>query len=235
MWQAKAVMNLRSKLLKPDNFSEAFEAKLLPETSFGAEVKEPYSGAFFKPGEGLTASSDTDFLPEMDFKAESMVLVADKNSRKKPVRRSGKSKLLKFSVDPCSEEDEPELIPEPEPEKVSFFQAYPEIDFSAGTEKKKKRKRINEFAYIYGSGGYFEPEPEAEEDDYAGDDDSYAGEDASYAGIWNSETEIEPEAESVIDPGIKRRAEPVLTKPALESAFEAETRTLKKSLPSTSG
>jgi hypothetical protein len=67
--------------------SEAFEPELLPETSFGAEVKEPYSGAFFKLGEGLTASSDTDFLPEMALRSESMALIADENSRKKPVRR----------------------------------------------------------------------------------------------------------------------------------------------------
>jgi hypothetical protein len=69
---------------------------------------------------------------------------------------------------------------------VSFFQAYPEIDFSAGPEKKKKSKRLNEFAYIYGSGGYFEPDPDSEEDNYASEDDSYEG-------IWDSETEIEPE------------------------------------------
>ena len=191
---------MRSKLLKLEPLSEAFEAELLPETSFEAEVKEPYSGAFFKLEEGLTASSDTDFLPEMALKAESMALVADKNSRKKPVRRSGKSKLLKFSVDPCSEEDEPELIPEPEPEKVSFFQAYPEIDFSAGPEKKKKRKRLNEFAYIYGSGGYFEPEPDSEEDNYAGEDEVTPV--MQVYGI--RKLEIEPDAESVIDPDIKK-------------------------------
>ncbi|MGB9939265.1 DUF3320 domain-containing protein [Methanosarcina sp.] len=170
--------------------SEVFEAELLPETSFEAEVEEPYSGAFFKLEEGLTTPSDTDFLPEMASKAESMALVADANSRKKPVRRSGKSKLLKFSADPRLEEEETELIPEPEPEKVSFFQAYPEIDFSAGPEKKK-RKRMNEFAYIYGSGSYSEPEPDSEEDDYTGEDNIYAE-------IWDSETEIETEAESAI-------------------------------------
>jgi len=117
-----------------------------------------------------------------------MALVADENSRKKPVRRSGKSKILKFNAEPCSEEEEIELIPEPEPEKVSFFQAYPEIDFSAGPEMKKKRKRLNEFAYIYGSGDNFEPEPDSEEDNYdnyAGEEDSYAGEEDSYAGSWD--------------------------------------------------
>ncbi len=173
--------------------SEAFETKILPETSFAAEAEESYSGAFFKLGEGLTTPSDTDFLPEMSLKAESMALVTDANSRKKPVRRSGKSKLLKFSVDPSSEGGEPELIPEPEPEKVSFFQAYPEIDFSACQEKKKKRRRLNEFAYIYGSGSYFEPDPDSEEDDSPGDDERYAGK-------QDPETGIEPEVESPIVP-----------------------------------
>ena len=217
---------LENEAFETGTLSEPFEVKLLPETSFEAEVKEPYSGAFFKLNERITASSDTDFLPEMALKVESMALVADKNSRKKPVRRSGKSKLLKFNVDPCSEENDLELIPEPEPEKVSFFQAYPEIDFSAGPEKKKKRKRLNEFAYIYGSGGYFEPEPDSEEDNFAGEDDSYAG-------IWDSETKIEPDAEFVIDPDIIKRAEPALTEPSPESAFEAEARTPKKLLPAT--
>jgi len=220
---SKGGEELETKAFETELISEVFEAELRPETSFEAEIKEPYSGSFFKLEEGLTDHSDMDFLPEMALKAESMALVADKNSRKKPVRRSRKSKLLKFSVDPSSEE-EPELIPEPELEKVNFFQAYPEIDFSAGPEKKKKRKRLNEFAYIYGSGSYFEPEPDSEEDNYAGEDDSYAG-------IWDSKTEIEPEAESAIVPDIKQRAKPVITKPALEPAFEVETR--NKPLPAT--
>ena len=92
----------------------------------------------------------------MALKAESMATLANENSQKKPVRRSKKSKLLKFSVDPLSDfetdmEGESDPIPEPEPEKINFFQAYPEIDFSAGPEKKRKGRKINEFAYIYGS------------------------------------------------------------------------------------
>jgi len=202
--------------------SETPEAKLLLEPSYVAEAEEPYSGSFFKLEEGLTAPSDTDFLPEMDIKARSMALVADENSNKKPVRRSKKSKLLKFSVDPRSKGNENKLIPEPEPEKVNFYQAYPEIDFSASPEKKK-RKRINEFAYIYGSGSYFEPEPDSEEENYACEDDSYAG-------TWDSETQVEHEAEPLIERGIKRRAEARLTEPALEHTFKTETRTPKRSL-----
>ncbi len=212
---SKGGEELETEAFETEPFSEVFEAELLPETSFEAEVEEPYSGAFFKLEEGLTAPSGTDFLPEMASKAESMALVADANSRKKPVRRSGKSKLLKFSADPRLEEEVTELIPEPEPEKVSFFQAYPEIDFNAGPEKKK-RKRLNEFAYIYGSGSYSEPEPDFEEDDYPGNDDnysgendsyaggnnSYAGKDDSYTGRWDSKTEIETEAESAIVPPV---------------------------------
>lgn len=206
--------------------SETPEAKLLLEPSYVAEAEEPYSGSFFKLEEGLTAPSDTDFLPEMDMRARSMALVADENSNKKPVRRSKKSKLLKFSVDHHSKGNENKLIPEPEPEKVSFYQAYPEIDFSAGPEKKKKRKRINEFAYIYGSGNYSEPEPDFEEENYTNEDDSYAG-------IWNSETQIEHEAEPLIERDIERKSETRLTEPALEQTFKAETRTQKRQLSST--
>ncbi|WP_292387644.1 DUF3320 domain-containing protein [Methanosarcina sp. UBA5] len=204
---------------------ETFETEFLPEPSFEAEAEELYSGSFFKLEEGITVQSGTDFLPEMDIKARSMALAANENSRKKPVRRSKKSKLLKFSVDPRSKEKETELIPEPEPEKVSFFQAYPEIDFSACPEKKKKRKRINEFAYIYGSGSYFEPEPDSEEDNYTGGDDSYAG-------VWDSETQLGPEAEPVIEPYIKRRSKTQITELALGCMFEAETRIPKRPLSS---
>lgn len=172
------------------SLSESFEAELLPETSFGTEVEEPYSGAYFKLEEGLTAPSGKDFLPEMTSRAESLAKVADANSRKKPVRRSGKSKLLRFNADPRSDEDGTELIPEPEPEKVSFFQAYPEIDFSSVPEKKKKRRRLNEFAYIYGSGGYFESEPELE-DDYP-ENGSFSDEDGSYP----DKNKNEPEKQS---------------------------------------
>jgi hypothetical protein len=87
---------------------------------------------------------------------------------------------------------------------VSFFQAYPEIDFSEGAEKKKKVKRLNEFAYIYGSGGYYEPEPVSEEDCYAG-------------AAWNSEYKIEPEIEPEIKPEIESKL-----KSGVESASQSE-------------
>jgi hypothetical protein len=123
----------------------------------------------------------------MTLKAGSMATLADENSRKRPVRRAKKSKLLKFSVDPRSDfemdtEGESDLIPEPEPEKINFFQAYPEIDFSAGPEKKRRGRKINEFAYIYGSGGFFEPE-DPDEDDYPEPE-------------WSPEPEIEPEPQT---------------------------------------
>jgi superfamily I DNA and/or RNA helicase/very-short-patch-repair endonuclease len=184
-------MNVEDRSNK--NFgTPSFEMKSPLETSFESRIENPYSGSSLKLGEGFAVSSDEDFLPEMTLKARSMALLADENSRKKPVRRSGKSKILKFNADPCSEEiDNSKLIPEPEPEKMNFFQAYPEIDFSAGAEKRKKRRRLNEFAYIYGSGGYFESEPDFEEDNYAG-------------AAWNSGSEIvscpESAAGSVFDP-----------------------------------
>ncbi|WP_269849617.1 DUF3320 domain-containing protein [Methanosarcina horonobensis] len=148
--------------------------------------EEAYQNIFSGPEKGVSTSSGADFLPEMTFKAESLATLADENSRNRPVRRTKKSKLLKFSVDPRSDiesdmEDEPDLIPEPEPEKINFFQAYPEIDFSAGSEKKRRGRKINEFAYIYGSGGFSEPE-DPEEDDYP-----YLE--------WGSEPEIESEPE----------------------------------------
>jgi len=222
---SEGVDELETRFYDRSSISENFETRLIPESSFETEAEEPYSGSVFKLEEGLTSPSGTDFLPEMDIRARSMALVADENSRKKPLRRSKKSKILKFSVDPRSKENETELIPEPEPEKVSFFQAYPEIDFSAGPEKKKKRKRLNEFAYIYGSGGYFEPEPDSDEKNYADGDDSYAG-------IWDSETQIDPEAEPVIKPGIKRRAGTQLIEPALEYTVKIETRAPKRPLSS---
>ncbi len=170
-----------------------FKVRALPESSFAAEAEDAYSS--FKLEEGLTAPSSPDFLPEMALKAESMAMLADENSRKKPVRRSGKSKILKFKADPCSEGQDPsKLVPEPEPEKMSFFQAYPEIDFSAGTEKRRKSRRLNEFAYIYGSGEYSEPELYSEEDNYADN-------------IWKPESEIIPEIESEFEPDIEQEVE----------------------------
>ena len=149
------------------------EARYLPETPFEAEDSseaeiegEMYAGTFLKLEENLAASSGPDFLPEMTSRAKSLALLANGNSHNKPVRRSKKSKLLKFNADPCSEESSDELVPEPEPEKMTFFEAYPEIDFSAGLQKKK-RKRINEFAYIYGSEKFSESETDSEEDAYA--------------------------------------------------------------------
>ncbi len=149
--------------------AEFLEMKPSAGTSFKAEVEEPYSGPPLELEEGLTDFSTEDFIPEMTLKAGSMALLADENSRKKPIRSSGKSKSLKFNADPCSEKTNTlELIPEPEPEKVSFYQAYPEIYFSSGAEKKRKHKRLNEFAYIYGSERYFEPDPDPEENNYTG-------------------------------------------------------------------
>lgn len=138
----------------------------------------------FGMDKGLSASSEGDFLPDMTLKAESLATLADENSRNRSSRRAKKSKLLKFSADPRSDletdvEDGSSLVPEPEPEKMNFFQAYPEIDFSAGPEKKRKGRRINEFAYIYGSGGSFDPE-DSEEDNYPDPD-------------WDSEPEVESE------------------------------------------
>lgn len=202
-------------------FSETFDAELLPEPSFEVEAEEPYP--VFKLEEGLTTFSDMDFLPEMDIRARSMALVADENSCKKPVRRSKKSKILKFSVDSRYKGNKAKLIPEPEPEKMSFYQAYPEIDFSAVRENKKKRRRLNEFAYIYGSESYFESEPEFEEEDYADGDNSYPG-------TWDSETQSEHEAEPAIERDIKRRTETRLTEPALGHTFETEARTPKTPL-----
>lgn len=202
------VINEPSAWVELANRSPAGKSSGSPANLISPE--DPVSGAL-KLEEGLISPLRADFLPEMTLKAESMALLADENSRKKPVKRSGKSKLLKFNVDPCSEdEDSLKLIPEPEPEKMSFFQAYPEIDFSAGTEKKRKGRRLNEFAYIYGSGGYFEPEPDPEEDYIDTTSDT----------TWSSEPEIAPDIESELESGIKQRVEP-----ALESTFESEQET----------
>lgn len=157
---------------------------------YEAGDEESYLSIFPGQEEGLSTSSGGDFLPEMTLKAESMATLADENSRNRPARRGKKSKLLKFNVDPRLDsetdmEEESYLVPEPEPEKINFFQAYPEIDFSAGPEKKRKGRRINEFAYIYGSGGYFEPE-DPEDDDYPDLE-------------WGYEPEVKPETENVSD------------------------------------
>jgi very-short-patch-repair endonuclease len=169
--------------------------------------EESYEGFFPGADKGLSTSSGEDFLPEMTFKAESMATLADNNSRNRHARKAKKSKLLKFSVDPRSGvetdmEEESYLIPEPEPEKINFFQAYPEIDFSAGPEKKRKGRRLNEFAYIYGSGGSFEPD-DPEEDDWPDPE-------------WSSEPEIKPEIESEIDSEIESEIESEI-KPEIES------------------
>lgn len=205
-----------SKKLEP----ESFKVKSISESPFMGETEEDYSS--FKLGEGLITPSSADFLPEMTLKAESMALLADENSRKKPVRRPGKSKILKFKVDPRSEEqDSSKLIPEPEPEKISFFQAYPEIDFSAGAEKKRRSRRINEFAYIYGSGGYSEPEPYSEEDGYADNN-------------WRKESEIAPDLESEFESELKPEIEFVPEPNSdTDSDFNAESQSdvLSKPVP----
>ena len=194
-----------------------FEAESLAEDSFEVENDDSYSGAFLKLEEKFTTHKGTDFLPEMTLKAKSMALLADENSRKKPVRRTGKSKLLKFNADPFYEmKNKSELIPEPEPEKVSFYQAYPEIDFSEGPEKRRGGKRLNEFAYIYGSGSYCETEPDPEEDSYTGAE-------------LSSEPEIEPEIYT--EPYSKIIFEPLdLTKKDSEK-LSGKTRPLEESVP----
>ncbi|MDQ1251821.1 MAG: hypothetical protein QG646_932 [Euryarchaeota archaeon] len=169
--------------------AEFIETNNHSTNSFEAESEELYSGSPLEFKEELIDCSGEDFLPEMTSKAESMAQLADENSRKKPVRKREKSRLLKFDVDPSSEKINTfELIPEPEPEKINFYQAYPEIDFSTGSEQKRRRKRLNEFAYIYGSEGDFEPEPYPEEDNYTPGNE------------WNSKTEINLEPGTYADP-----------------------------------
>ncbi|MDI9394394.1 MAG: DUF3320 domain-containing protein [Euryarchaeota archaeon] len=168
-------------------YEEEYDEEEKDIEEYEAGDEEPYLSIFSGQEEGLSTSSGGDFLPEMALKAESMERLADENSRNRPARRAKQTKLLKFNVDPRSGsetdiEKESNPVPEPEPEKMNFFQAYPEIDFSAGPEKKKGR-RINEFAYIYGSGGYFEPE-DPEDDDHP---------DLGY------EPEVKPETENVSD------------------------------------
>ncbi|KKH94251.1 hypothetical protein EO95_16190 [Methanosarcina sp. 1.H.T.1A.1] len=172
-----------------EEVKEADEEELEDEVEYedGAEDEESFTAAFPTLEGGFSTYSGPDFLPEMTLKTESMATLADENSRKEPIRRLKKSKLLKFSVDPRSNfetdiDGGSDPIPEPESERINFFQAYPEIDFSAGPEKKRKSKRINEFAYIYGSEGFFEPE-DPEEDDYPDPE-------------WSSESEPETETET---------------------------------------
>ncbi|AKB37659.1 DNA helicase related protein [Methanosarcina siciliae C2J] len=153
-----------------DEQSDEPDAEVKYETETDTEAEDSHTDAFSSLGDGLFSRSGSDFIPEMTSKARYLATLANENSRKKPVRRSRKSNLLKFSVDPRADfetntDEEADLIPEPEPEKVNFFQAYPDIDFSAGPVKKRKSRKINEFAYIYGSGGFFEP-GDSEEADY---------------------------------------------------------------------
>jgi very-short-patch-repair endonuclease len=169
---------------------ESFETENSPEIFFETDDEESYSGEFVIPEERIGIPLGSDFLPEMTLKAGSLASLADENSRKPSARKTGKSKLLKFNMDSRSGKDSPELISEPEPEKISFYQAYPEIDFSESLEKKRKSKRINEFAYIYGTGTHFDPEPDFEEED-----------DTSTK--WNSEPEIESEPEFEPQSGIE--------------------------------
>lgn len=188
----KGILKTPSENAGEEGEEEAYEEEPEESGEYGDEAggEESYQDVFGLDNV-LSASSGGDFLPEMTLKAESMANLADDNSRNRPARRTKKSKLLKFSADPRSDfetdTDESILIPEPEPEKINFFQAYPEIDFSAGPEKKRKSKKINEFAYIYGSGGYFEPE-DPDEDEYPDMD-------------WDQEPEITPETGKVAGSG----------------------------------
>ncbi|MCQ1536433.1 DUF3320 domain-containing protein [Methanosarcina sp. KYL-1] len=173
--------------------------------------EEDYSSPFSELELNLSGPAGTDFLPEMTSKAAAMASLADENSRKRPVRRSGKSKLLKFNVEPRTitgedTEGEFEPIPEPEPERLNFYQAYPDVDFMASPVKKRKGKRINEFAYIYGSGGFFEPESDSEEEGEE-EDNSISG----------------PE----VKPGTKMGPE-FETKAEIETEFETETKPLQE-------
>jgi superfamily I DNA and/or RNA helicase/very-short-patch-repair endonuclease len=201
-----------------EKVEETYEEEPEDESEYEDEAgdEEDYRSIFPEPEEGLSPSLGVDFLPEMTLKAESMATLADGNSRNRSFRKAKKSKLLKFTVDPRSNveedmEEESYLIPEPEPEKMNFFQAYPEIDFSAGPEKK--RKKINEFAYIYGSDNHFEPE-DPEEDDYPDPE-------------WDFEPEAksEPEIGSGNGDELKDRAEADnKTKIKNETKFEANNQ-----------
>lgn len=233
------------------------EARYLPEDSFevegssGIEVEtETCPETFLKLGEGFSASPALDFLPEMNSRAESLALLANENSRNKPARRTKKSKLLKFKADPTSEESLDEPVPEPEPEKMSFFEAYPEIDFSAGLQKKK-RKRINEFAYIYGSEKFSESEVDSEEDafpemDWSSDSGNESQNDLEYNSEGNMEgnlqndsknytktkksTDFDNEKEIEIKP--YPRAEPLSSTENIgESAEESDSEAYSEFLP----
>jgi hypothetical protein len=78
----------------------------------------------------------------MALRSDSIALLADVNPHKKSTKKFGKSKSLKFNVNLCSEkENSSEIIPEPEPERVSFYQAYPEIYSISATGKKKEKQK----------------------------------------------------------------------------------------------
>jgi superfamily I DNA and/or RNA helicase/very-short-patch-repair endonuclease len=179
-----------------ENLGFEFREKKSPSLAISNAVdEEPYSDFSLGLKEGLIDSSKEDFLPEMALRSDSIALLADVNPHKKSTKKFGKSKSLKFNVNLCSEkENSSEIIPEPEPERVSFYQAYPEIYSISATGKKKKNKRLNEFAYIYGSVGHFEPESDSEENNYAGK-------------VWNLESEIETEIVSKAKLGIDSRSQ----------------------------
>ncbi len=152
-----------------------------------AEDDGPYSDFSLGLKEGLIDSSKEDFFPEMALRSDSTALRADENISNKNIKKLGKSKSLKFDVNFRSEEENSSgIIPEPEPERGSFFQAYPEIDYSSATCEKKKNKRLNEFAYIYGSVEYFDPESDFEENNCNGN-------------VWNLESEIGSKVKFVIE------------------------------------
>ncbi len=182
----KADKNLGFEFLENKSTSVAFSK---------AENEEPYSDFSFGLKEGLIDSSKEDFLPEMTLRLDSMALLADGKSLQKRIKKLEKSKSLKFDVNLCSgKKNSSGIVSEPEPERLSFFQAYPEIYSSSATGGKMKNKRLNEFAYIYGSVGYFEPNSDSEENNYTGK-------------VWNSESEIENEIASNAKLGIESRSQ----------------------------
>ncbi len=218
------------KLQAEDELDEELGDEPDAEAEYEAEddAEDSSTDAFSSLGDGLFPHSGPDFIPEMTFKAQSLATLANENSRKRPVRRSRKSTLLKFSVDPRSDfetdkDEEAGIIPEPEPEKVNFFQAYPEIDFSAGPEKKRKSRKINEFAYIYGSGGFFEPE-DSDEADYPDSE-------------WNSEPEISSETISSVNSEEQAESDPSsgLENGDFESIEASAPETLKAETEKLSG
>lgn len=123
---------------------------------------------------GLELESDEfvgrDFLPELTSRAETIASLASENSKSRSSRKSGKGKLLKFEAENGSDPDDvPEtaakFVPEPDFEKLNFFEAYPEIDPIDWSESKGKKKR-KPFVYNFGTleDMGIEPEGDSEPD-----------------------------------------------------------------------